>query len=335
MDQAVLRERRAARERRVRRRRQAGLGGVLVVVLAIGAALASAGGDSSRPASRPATVAVHAAAPVARKPAARKPAARKPVARKPAARRPAARNPAALTRVGALPGAHHAPHEAVPILMYHVIGTRGPLTTNPGLWVAPADFTAQIHALRHAGYQAITLQDVWEAWHRHGKLPSKPVVLSFDDGYRGQVRDALPVLAAAGWPGVLNLKVDNLADMGGTKAVKRLIAAGWEIDAHTITHPDLTTLGAERLHEEVAGSRTRLRRLLGVAVSFFCYPSGRYDPTVIAAVKAAGYLAATTTRLGWASPAGEPFALSRVRVDGGMSPGAVLRRVHETRAAVP
>ena len=159
-------------------------------------------------------------------------------------------------------------------------------------------------------------------------------MLSFDDGYRGHVRDALPTLAAAGWPGVLNLKVDNLADLGGTKAVKRLVAAGWEVDAHTISHPDLTTLGAARLREEVAGARTRLRRLLGVPVSFFCYPSGRYDATVIAAVKAAGYLAATTTRLGWASPAGDRFALSRVRVDGGMSPGAVLQRVDDARAAV-
>ncbi len=219
--------------------------------------------------------------------------------------------------------------------MYHVIGTRGPLTANPGLWVTAADFAAQVAAMRHAGYHAVTLQDVWNAWHRHGKLPRKPVVLSFDDGYTGHVRDALPILAAAGWPGVLNLKVDNLPAMGGTKGVKRLLAAGWEVGAHTISHPDLTTLGPDALHEQVAGSRARLRRLLGVQVSFFCYPSGRFDATVIAAVKAAGYLAATTTQPGWASPESDPFALSRVRVDGGMSPAAVLQRLHDLRAAPP
>jgi peptidoglycan/xylan/chitin deacetylase (PgdA/CDA1 family) len=218
--------------------------------------------------------------------------------------------------------------------MYHVIGTRGPLTANPGLWVSPVDFEAQVQGLRRAGYHAVTLQDAWNAWHRKGKLPSKPVVLSFDDGYAGQVRHALPALAAAGWPGVLNLKLGNLADMGGTKAVKRLIAAGWEVDAHTISHPDLTTLGPDRLREEVAGSRARLRRLFRVAASFFCYPSGRYDATVIAAVKAAGYLAATTTQLGWASPATDAFTLPRVRVDGGMSPDAVLQRLRDSSSAV-
>jgi len=314
MDQAVLRERRAARKRQVRRRRQVGLGGVLVVLLGLGAVLASAGDDPPRRSTAsPMPPATRTAVPVAKAPI---------------------HPPAALTRPAALPGSHRAAHEAVPILMYHVIGTRGTLTTNPGLWVAAADFAAQVQALRHAGFHAVTLQDVWDAWHRKGKLPSKPIVLSFDDGYLGHVRDAMPTLAAAGWPGVLNLKVDSLADMGGRKAVRRLIAAGWEIDAHTISHPDLTTLGAQRLHEEVAGSRSRLRRLLGVAVSFFCYPSGRYDATVIAAVKAAGYLGATTTRTGWASPAGSPFELSRVRVDGGMSPDDVLKRVHDARTAV-
>jgi peptidoglycan/xylan/chitin deacetylase (PgdA/CDA1 family) len=314
MDEAVIRARRAALRRRVRRRRQAGLGGVLVVVLGVAAALASAGGDSSRPASR--SVAARAAPPVA-----------------PAAQRAPARKPVGLKHAAAMAGAHRAAHEAVPILMYHVIGTRGPLTPNPGLWVAPADLAAQVHALRHRGYHAVTLQDVWDAWHHHGELPRKPLVLSFDDGYLGQVRDALPALAAVGWAGVLNLELNNLADLGGTKAVKRLIAAGWEVDAHTITHPDLTTLDAGRLHDEVAGSRARLRRLFGVAVNFFCYPSGRYDATVIAAVKAAGYLAATTTQLGWASPAGAAFALPRVRVDGAMSPDALLQRLQATRAA--
>lgn len=314
MDQAVLRERRAARKRQVRRRRQSGLAGVLAALLALVALLARGGGDPARSPSQPSTVARQAVVAVAGKPAVGTPATRAPAA--------------------AMPGARRAPRAAVPILMYHVIGTRGPLTANPGLWVAPGDFAAHVRSLQHAGYHAVTLQDVWNAWHREGKLPSQPVVLSFDDGYAGHVHHALPVLAAAGWPGVLNLKVANLADMGGTKAVKRLIAAGWEVDAHTISHPDLPSLGPTRLREEVAGSRARLRRLFGVAVNFFCYPSGRYDAKVVAAVKAAGFLAATTTQPGWASPAGDAFTLPRVRVGGGMSADDVLRRLHDSRAAV-
>jgi peptidoglycan/xylan/chitin deacetylase (PgdA/CDA1 family) len=330
MDVAELRERRAARDRQVRRRRRRTVGaGALVALLACAAALAAGGGSpapapASRQPERVATAATTAAASAARVVSAR----RRATARQAAALRTPAVGPPA-----ALPGAHRAPHEAVPILMYHVIGTRGPQTTNPGLWVSPADFTAQVAALKRGGYHAVTLGQVWDAWHRRGELPRKPVVLSFDDGYRGQVRDALPALAATGWAGVLNLKLDNLADMGGSRAIRRLVRAGWEIDAHTITHPDLTTVDAARLRDEVAGSRTRLRRLFGGPVSFFCYPSGRYDPTVIAAVKAAGFLGATTTHLGWASPAGDRFTLPRVRVDGEMTPAALLARLRGTRPA--
>jgi len=60
-------------------------------------------------------------------------------------------------------------------------------------------------------------------------LPRRPIVLSFDDGYAGQVAYALPALKRLRWSGVLKLKLDNLARMGGTAAVRRLLRAGWEV----------------------------------------------------------------------------------------------------------
>ena len=197
----------------------------------------------------------------------------------------------------------------------HVPRDRGgqPGTPNPSLWVAPRHLRSYIRALRRAGYNGVTLQKVWNAWHHGGRLPRRPVVLSFDDGYRGHAAFAVPTLQRAGWPGVLNLKLGNLADMGGARAILRVIHAGWEIDSHTFTHPDLTTLSGEALRHELADSRERLRKLFGVRVSFFCYPSGRYNDAVIAAVKDAGYRAATTTQPGWARPGANPFALSCAR----------------------
>ena len=86
-----------------------------------------------------------------------------------------------------------------------------------------------------------------------------------------------------------------------------MLRDGWEIDAHTLTHPDLTTVDAARLRREVAGSRRWLRHAFGVPVDFFAYPSGRYNPTVEAAVRAAGYMGATTTQLGQATRAADPL----------------------------
>ena len=206
----------------------------------------------------------------------------------------------------------------VPILMYHVIGDPRAGAPYPDLFVRPTDFAGQMRWLDRHGYQAVTLRAVWDHWHNGAPLPEKPVVVSFDDGYRSNAQDAFRSLSAHGWPGVLNLTVKNLRVRGGLseRQVRMLIASGWELDSHTLTHANLPSLGAEALQREVSGSRKALRKLFGVPVDFFCYPAGRYDARVIAAVRRAGYLGATTTVEGLATP-GRPYELRRVRVGRG------------------
>jgi peptidoglycan/xylan/chitin deacetylase (PgdA/CDA1 family) len=95
-----------------------------------------------------------------------------------------------------------------------------------------------------------------------------------------------------------------------------LIGEGWEIDAHTINHVDLTTLAGASLRHEVGGSRTWIRRRFHVPVEFLWYPSGRYNARVLAAVRAAGFLGATLEGAGPASPRNGLLTLPRIRVDG-------------------
>jgi peptidoglycan/xylan/chitin deacetylase (PgdA/CDA1 family) len=207
--------------------------------------------------------------------------------------------------------------QPVPILMYHVVSTPPGDAPYPELYVPRASFAAQVAWLARHGYHAVTLQKVFDSWRGARTLPAKPIVLSFDDGYLSQLTNALPVLRARKWPGVLNLEFRNLQPVWGIRppGIRKLIRAGWEIDAHTLTHPDLTTLGAAQLRDEVAGSREAIRRKFHVPVNFFCYPAGRYDATVIAAVQAAGYLGATTTNYGLARPS-DLYTLDRVRING-------------------
>jgi peptidoglycan/xylan/chitin deacetylase (PgdA/CDA1 family) len=211
-------------------------------------------------------------------------------------------------------GPHNSP---VPILMYHVIAPPPAGAPYPDLYVKPADFRGQVGWLAVHGYHAVTLRRVYDFWAGKEALPRKPVVLTFDDGYRSDFTVALPTLRARRWPGVLNLEVRNLQPVWGSRPgeVQQLIAAGWEIDAHTITHPDLTTVDPAQLRHEVAGSRATIRRMFHQPVDFFCYPSGRYDDAVLAAVRAAGFLGATTENEGLARP-DSLFTLDRVRVNG-------------------
>jgi peptidoglycan/xylan/chitin deacetylase (PgdA/CDA1 family) len=231
------------------------------------------------------------------------------------------------------PAAQQPPSRAaVPILMYHVIGPVPAGARLPALFVAPRRFAAHVRALRSAGYRAVTLQRVWDAWHGRATLPRRPVVVSFDDGTEGQVRHALPTLRRARWPGVLNLAWSFLPDIGGTDAVRRLARAGWEIDSHSLTHPDLTQLSHADLRRELTGSRARISRAFGArAANFFAYPSGRYDARVAQAVRDAGYLAATTVQRVFATPTADPYALPRIQVSRGMSGAQLLRRLRELR----
>lgn len=198
----------------------------------------------------------------------------------------------------------------IPILEYHVIGFHQSGSPLEGLYVTPAALRDQVAWLARHHWHTVSLGAVARFWSQGVPLPSKPIVLSFDDGYPGDWKYALPILRAHHFAGVLNLQIGNLVP----KRVRALMQAGWEIDAHTFTHPDLRTVDASRLQREVVTARRWLQRVYGIPVPAFCYPVGLYDSRTIAAVRRAGYLLAETEHQGWASPAQGLLTLSRIRI---------------------
>jgi peptidoglycan/xylan/chitin deacetylase (PgdA/CDA1 family) len=202
---------------------------------------------------------------------------------------------------------HHMP---VPILEYHVIGLHALGSPLEGLYVTPVELRDQVAWLARNHWHTVSLGALARFWRRGVALPRKPIVLSFDDGYPGDWQYALPILRARHFAGVLNLQIGNLVP----KRVRALIHAGWEIDAHTFTHPDLRGVDSSRLRREVTGARHWLQRTYGIGVPAFCYPFGFYDSRTVAAVERAGYTVAETERQGWASPAQGLFTLDRIRI---------------------
>jgi peptidoglycan/xylan/chitin deacetylase (PgdA/CDA1 family) len=295
-------------EARYRRRRATAVGGTLVLAGAIAAAVALAGGGGGAAASTTLTTTTRSQTTA----------------------------PAVARSV-----VHDGPRgtESVPILMYHVILPPPPGAPYPGLYVPPAEFAAQMHALAAAGYHAVTMNEVWDNWHRGTQLPKgKPIVISFDNGYESQWREALPVLRAMGWVGVENLQLSGLPpSQGGIthSEVRALIRAGWEIDTQGWNHADLVTLDAAELEFQVAHARKLIRALYDVHADWFCYPSGDYDATVIEAVKAAGFRGSTTVVPGWASPSEDPYRLPRLRVLSGTSPLTLLSEIAGIRGDAP
>jgi len=203
----------------------------------------------------------------------------------------------------------------VPILVYHALGPAPPGAPFPGLYVSYGDFKAEMAWLNTHGYQAVTLDEVMKAWYHGGTLPTKPIVVTFDNGYPQQVRFAPHVMAKYGWPGVLNEITENHLPRS---YIWPIIHDGWEVDSHSLTHPDLTTATPAELTAQVAQSRAYLRRTFHIPSNSFCYPSNRYNAAVIAALKAAGYTNATTENAGYATSA-DPYLLDRFEIEAGVS----------------
>jgi len=220
-----------------------------------------------------------------------------------------------------------------------VIAAPPPGAPFPGLYVTPSEFAAQMNALKRAGWHAVTLDQAEAYWREGVPLPSgKPIVLSFDNGYRSQYTEALPVLQGLGWVGVENMQLTGLPPSQGglsSEQIHALVADGWELDTQGFSHADLITLDAQELHYQVAVARTTVQRRYGVPVNWFCYPSGHYDAAVIAAVRAAGYEGSTTVVPGWAHPGEDPYRLHRLRVLGGTTPEALLQEIGAIRDDPP
>jgi peptidoglycan/xylan/chitin deacetylase (PgdA/CDA1 family) len=241
--------------------------------------------------------------------------------RSPSAERSPTKSDAISTGQAALPLPDGPPlsiHDrAVPILMYHVIKAPAPGAPYPGLWVAKGTFASHMQTLAANGYCGVTLDQLWEYWRTGIRLPHHPVVITFDDGYNSVITNAFPVLRKLRWPAVLNLEVRGLHEAGDLteQDIRTLIAAGWELDSHTIDHIDVSKASSSQLRHEIGDSRRQLQSKFGVPVDFFAYPSGRYSDNAIRAVRAAGYRSAVTTMYGLAKR-GDPYRLARVRVDG-------------------
>lgn len=330
MDSELLQRRRAerarARRRRVMRRRVGALAGVIVVIAVIAVVLGSAGGGASNGGGSPSggaalTANQHRASGTRRRTHAR----RHPT--------PAASHGDTASALG--PATGRPGTASVPILMYHVIAAPPAGAPFPGLYVNASEFAAQMQALKAAGWTAVTLDQLRANWTDGARLPAgKPVVLTFDNGYRSQYTAALPVLRRLHWVADENMQLTGLPPSQGgltDQQVQGLIDAGWELDTQGISHADLITLDAQQLQDQIASARQILRHRYHVPVNWFCYPSGHYNPTVVAAVKAAGFVGSTTVVPGWTSPASDLYRLPRLRVLGGTSPAELLAQIASAR----
>ncbi|MFD4725661.1 polysaccharide deacetylase family protein [Streptomyces seoulensis] len=212
---------------------------------------------------------------------------------------------------------------AVPILMYHAVAA-APNDATRALSVTPEAFAEQMALIGDLGLTPLTTAALAAHWRYRRPLPARPVLITFDDGYEGVHRHALPVLAEHGFPATLFAATGWLRgpyDTGGGldamldwDQLRELADRGVEIGGHTHSHPQLDQLDDAVLAAELAHSTAILTDELGARPLSFAYPYGYSSRRVREAVRSAGYTQALAVGNALARRRQGPYALRRVTV---------------------
>ena len=206
--------------------------------------------------------------------------------------------------------------EFMPVLMYHKIPDEAPNTKHQ-IFVTKENFAKHLAYFKSQQLTPITFRDYQDfASGRRplAEFPKRPIVLTFDDGYVDNYTNLLPLMQQYGYRGVLYLLGDfevrhnqwdlaadptePRADIMSETQKRAFVAAGWEIGAHTQTHPRLVALPPAEAAAEIASSKAELERRLGIEVQTFAYPYGDLSPETKRLVAEAGFRYAVATDSG-------------------------------------
>ncbi|MDE2025412.1 MAG: polysaccharide deacetylase family protein [Patescibacteria group bacterium] len=209
----------------------------------------------------------------------------------------------------------------IPILMYHYVEYVQDKkdTVRQSLDITPNILDQQLLTLKNAGYTFMTARQLGDVLDRRLPLPPKPVVLTFDDGYRDFYTDAYPVLkkyhihaTAYIVPGFL-----DTPNYMFSYQIRNLINDGLvEIGAHTIHHVWLKDMPYNEASKEILMSKKMLESEFSIGVVSFAYPYGAFDKQALALVRKAGFWTSVSTVPGIDANVNDRYFLYRLRPGG-------------------
>ena len=191
----------------------------------------------------------------------------------------------------------------MPVLIYHHVAPERPpgYESMGALFETPDNFERQLKYLKDNGYEAVSFDDLADFLQFGLPLPGRPVILSFDDGWRNQFDYAFPLLKKYGFTATFFVVTGYLEHQNfmTIQQVQTLMGAGMTIGSHTCSHVALSGIGnPSKLEDELAGSKAWLEKRLSAPLNSFAYPYGSYSTAVAAAVEASGYRTARTFDIG-------------------------------------
>ena len=227
-----------------------------------------------------------------------------------------------LLLLAVLTGAYqmHKHAGGVPVLNYHQINDRD----ENSLTIHTDQFEAEMKYLADNGYHAITPAEMLEAWDEGKELPEKPVIITFDDGYADNYKNAYPVLKKYNLKGTIFVISDYLGTypnyLTWAMAQEMHNSGIIDIESHTLSHAQLDQLPSRAdVDKQLKESKQAIDWHLKKDVRFIAYPCGAFNEEIEESSLAAGYKGAFTVHYGLAEPDQNRLQLDRVPVFGSNS----------------
>ena len=196
----------------------------------------------------------------------------------------------------------------IPVLMYHSVGA----AKDNDAVITRERFSEQMNYLQQNSYQPISLEELEAYLDGRGKLPLKPVVLTFDDGYRDTYEVVFPILKQHGFKSVLFIPATFVGERLSWEELREMKASGMEIASHSYTHRDLGKMSTQEQAAEISKSKEILDRFLQQDTRYFCYPNSSYNQVTLRLLRENGFKLAFTITPGWVKPGDDPLTLKRV-----------------------
>lgn len=218
------------------------------------------------------------------------------------------------------------------VLMYHKVND----TPENPVTIPPIRFAEQMAYLDDTGYRVVSLDDVLDHYREGRSLPPRAVLITFDDGYRDNLENALPILERHGFPAVMFAPLGfvgeplplphelHLLPQGirnptlGWEGLHELERRGVRVESHGISHRPLADLEVDEAAREIAISKLHLEERLGRSVRAFAYVKGselHFKPVHVSLLRQAGYELGFTSVSGGNWRTTDRFLLRRYNVE--------------------
>ncbi|MFT3702482.1 MAG: polysaccharide deacetylase family protein [Agriterribacter sp.] len=221
----------------------------------------------------------------------------------------------------------------VPVLCYHQIREWRAHESRlvKDVVVPPALFRAQLQILADSGYHTILPDDLYSYLTKGTALPSKPIMLTYDDGDVDQYNIALPEMEKHGFKGVYFVMTVSLGrSIYMNKAqIKELSDKGNVIASHTWDHHDVRKYKGDDWVKQIEQSSKQLEDITGKPITYFAYPFGLWNKEAFPELKKRHIVAAfqLSTKMDEQDPL---YTIRRMIVPGDWSPTTMLKAMKQT-----